>query len=163
MEVVNTMEEMTMKAMDMALLKLMTQRQPAEVLAVPGVRDALIAGWQDEIVAEHAQQAKVEDAYDQYKRLSASLSRRERRSVEAKSAETAPVQPSATNGNGVPIKEVVRYGPAQSALVQAGLTSLNDLSGYSRKRLESLNRVGPGIIKQISGALKEHGLQPLKK
>ncbi|TDB80409.1 hypothetical protein [Micromonospora sp. KC721] len=48
--------------------------------------------------------------------------------------------------------------PANSALLEAGITTLAQLSAHSRRDLLSLHGVGPKAVSILATALAEHGL-----
>lgn len=51
--------------------------------------------------------------------------------------------------------------PATRALEAAGVTTLEAVSGWSRKDLLALHGVGPRAIRLLDAALEEAGLPPL--
>ncbi|GIH01226.1 hypothetical protein Pma05_77980 [Plantactinospora mayteni] len=48
--------------------------------------------------------------------------------------------------------------PANSALLEAGITTLAQVSAYSRRDLLALHGVGPKAVGILAAALAEHGL-----
>ena len=48
--------------------------------------------------------------------------------------------------------------PANTALLQADITSLSTIANHSRKELLALHGVGPRAIRLLEAALTEHGL-----
>lgn len=51
--------------------------------------------------------------------------------------------------------------PARRALEAAGITSLDELAGTARSRIEALHGVGPAALERIDRALEATGLVPL--
>jgi len=49
-------------------------------------------------------------------------------------------------------------GPANAALAEAGITSLNDLATHTEKQVADLHGMGPKGIRILRAALAEHGL-----
>jgi predicted flap endonuclease-1-like 5' DNA nuclease len=48
--------------------------------------------------------------------------------------------------------------PANSALLLAGITTLAQVAGHSRRELLAMHGVGPKAIRILEAALTEHGL-----
>lgn len=48
--------------------------------------------------------------------------------------------------------------PAQRALAQAGITSLEQLAGFTEAEIAELHGIGPNALKQLRQALAEKGL-----
>nr|WP_203590051.1 DNA-binding protein [Streptomyces sp. SID13031] len=48
--------------------------------------------------------------------------------------------------------------PANGALLAAGITTLEQVAGHSRRDLLALHGVGPKAIRILEAALEEHGL-----
>lgn len=48
--------------------------------------------------------------------------------------------------------------PANSALLEAGITTLAQVAAYSRRDLLALHGVGPKAVSILAAALAEHGL-----
>jgi predicted flap endonuclease-1-like 5' DNA nuclease len=48
--------------------------------------------------------------------------------------------------------------PANSALLEAGITTLAQVAAYSRRDLLALHGVGPKAVSILDAALAEHGL-----
>ena len=53
--------------------------------------------------------------------------------------------------------------PAQRALANAGITSLEQLAKYSEQEIALLHGIGPNALRQIRQAFKERGLSFTKK
>lgn len=54
-------------------------------------------------------------------------------------------------------------GPADSALEQAGHLTLESLAGASTKELLALHGLGPKGVRLLDEALREAGLEPLRR
>lgn len=53
--------------------------------------------------------------------------------------------------------------PAQRALANAGITSLQQLAKYSEEEIALLHGIGPNALRQIKQAFQEKGLSFTKK
>jgi predicted flap endonuclease-1-like 5' DNA nuclease len=53
--------------------------------------------------------------------------------------------------------------PAQRALANAGITSLEQLAKYSEQEIALLHGIGPNALRQIRQAFKEKGLSFTEK
>ena len=53
--------------------------------------------------------------------------------------------------------------PAQRALANAGITSLQQLATYSEQEIALMHGIGPNALRVIKQELKKHGLSFTKK
>ncbi len=63
---------------------------------------------------------------------------------------------------GIPeqIGDLPRIGrPANSALLEAGITTLDEVARVGRRRLLSMHGVGPKAVRILDEALKERGVE----
>ncbi|WP_308798911.1 helix-hairpin-helix domain-containing protein [Agromyces silvae] len=48
--------------------------------------------------------------------------------------------------------------PANSALLEAGISTLGEVAGLGRRRLLAMHGVGPKAVRILAAAIEEHGL-----